>query len=138
MTFMRMLRKTFSREQAEELGLRLRTRAEALEISGTALAQALGSSQPRISRLFGGHFSRRTPLLERVCAHLGVNSRAVASPASQLSGLPPALRKALALTWDGSQEGARELADLIIVASRCSSTSRRRISGARAAASRRR
>lgn len=81
-----------------------------LGITQAELAAATGASQPQISRLLQGKFSRPSKLLEEICLYLerqgvGVTNEAVRANDDLIS--------ALSNTWDGSASHAKALALVI-------------------------
>ena len=112
----------FTRLEATALGARLRNCADASDTTGVELAETLGSSQSRISRIFDGQFARESTLVKALCAYLRVDAAATPPPAPTLTQLPTPLRRALETAWDGSDQGARALAALLTAAIQVRST----------------
>lgn len=109
---------SFSRVQAEQIARALSSELQGSTCTQIELARKMSTSQPRISRLLSGQFSRRTLLLERLCAYLDVNLDALAGQSVERSlyaidEIPAPLRSALADAWDGSPEMATSIAKLL-------------------------
>lgn len=79
-------------------------------ITQAQIAADLGASQPQVSRILGGEFSRAGRLAEEVCLYVerltgGVTAEAVKSNDELIN--------ALATTWDGSGAHAKALSMVI-------------------------
>lgn len=79
-------------------------------ITQAQIAADLGASQPQVSRILGGEFSRAGRLAEEVCLYVerltgGVTPEAVKSNDELIN--------ALAITWDGSGAHAKALSMVI-------------------------
>lgn len=79
-------------------------------ITQADLAAATGASQPQISRLLQGKFSRPSRLLEEVCLYVERQEVGVTNDAVRASD---ELISALSTTWDGSAAHAKALALVI-------------------------
>lgn len=79
-------------------------------ISQSAIAQAVGASQPQVSRILGGKGLRRSRLLEEVCLYV---ERHVGGVTPDMVRQNDELIGALTAVWDGSGTHARSLATVI-------------------------
>lgn len=80
------------------------------QISQTAIAEAIGASQPQVSRILSGQGLRRSRLLEEVCLYV---ERHVGGVTPEMVRENEELISALAAVWDGSTQHARALATVI-------------------------
>lgn len=79
-------------------------------ISQSAIAKAVGASQPQVSRILSGHGLRRSRLLEEVCLYV---ERNVGGVTPEMVRQNDELISALARVWDGSATHARALSTVI-------------------------
>jgi transcriptional regulator with XRE-family HTH domain len=79
-------------------------------ISQSDLAAATGASQPQVSRLLQGKFSRPSKLLEELCLYVERQGGGVTNDAVRAND---ELIAALSTTWDGSASHAKALALVI-------------------------
>lgn len=92
-------------------------------ITQIALAEELGVSQSQISRVLSGKSSKRSKLLAKICNYAFKPPPAAAAEAVRQN---EELIKALAETWDGTQEHAQALATVIRSLGGLSSPAQRR------------
>lgn len=79
-------------------------------ITQITLAEELGVSQSQVSRVLSGKSSKRSKLLARICNYAFKPPPPAAAEAVKQN---EELIKALAETWDGTQEHAQALATVI-------------------------
>lgn len=73
-------------------------------------ADAIGASQPQVSRILAGHISRPSRLFAEICRYVKTTSEGVTLDAVREND---DLIAALAVTWDGSARHAAALAAVI-------------------------
>lgn len=79
-------------------------------ISQTAIAEAVGASQPQVSRILSGQGIRRSRLLEEVCLYV---ERHVGGVTPEMVRENGELISAVAAVWDGSAAHAKALGTVI-------------------------
>lgn len=86
-------------------------RAEALRrgISQTEIARSTGISQPQISRILGGKFTRKSTKVIQLCKFLGVDESPVPSDRTPSEKLG----KAVLAIWDGTPEHEEAIVHLL-------------------------
>lgn len=89
---------------------RARTVCRERGITQAQIAADLGASQPQVSRILGGEFSRAGRLAEEVCLYVERLTGGVTPEAVKRND---ELINALAVTWDGSGAHARALSMVI-------------------------
>ena len=90
--------------------LRIANNARAIGVTQNQIAEAIGASQPQVSRILSGHISRPSVIFKKICRYVqtekdGVTLNAVKENEELIS--------ALAATWDGSARHATALAAVI-------------------------
>ncbi|RTL25414.1 MAG: XRE family transcriptional regulator [Burkholderiales bacterium] len=79
-------------------------------ITQAEVASATGASQPQVSRLLQGKFTRPSKLLEEICLYVERQEKGVTGDAVRAND---ELISALSTTWDGSASHAKALALVI-------------------------
>lgn len=80
------------------------------KITQAEIADALGASQPQVSRILAGRGLRHSRLYEEVCLYV---ERLAGGVTSEMVCANNDLISALAATWDGSASHAKALATVI-------------------------
>lgn len=91
---------------------RLREALGRLSITQMQLSKATGVSQGQISRVLAGTGRRPSKAFQAVCNYVFIRSSST-FPQTQAKPLPAALRQAIALVWDGSEEHAEAIGGVI-------------------------
>lgn len=84
--------------------------ARARGITQNQIAEAIGASQPQVSRILSGHISRPSMTFKKICRYVQTETEGVTLKAVRDN---EELISALAATWDGSAHHATALAAVI-------------------------
>lgn len=94
----------------QRLALKLAPRFKGAGVTQSELARAVGASQSQVSRILAGRIVRHTRLLDRICIYA---SRRLNCGRHTDARRNSELMSALAEVWDGSDQHAHALAQVI-------------------------
>lgn len=102
---------------------RLVATLDMLGVTQSQLSRATGVSQGQVSRILAGTGRRPSKAFQSLCRYAFSRSPS-ALPKGEARPLPAALRQAIALVWDGSEEHAVAIGEVIrsLEGLRCLST----------------
>lgn len=105
---------------------RLVATLDKLGITQSQLSRVTGVSQGQVSRILAGTGRRPSKAFQTLC-HYAFSRSPSTLPKTEAKPLPAALRQAIALVWDGSEEHAVAIGGVIrsLGAFRCPPTEKR-------------
>lgn len=93
----------------QESGLVLAQHARALNLSQSQIAKAIGIDQSQVSRIFDGRVKKPSNTMMKISEYLELKKSDICSTITHNQPL----MEALVLTWDGTEEHAQALAEII-------------------------
>ncbi|WP_217450862.1 helix-turn-helix domain-containing protein [Vogesella oryzae] len=94
----------------KQLALALAPQFKSAGLTQDEIAYAIGASQSQVSRVLSGHIKHRTKLFEKLCIYAKNQLPHIEKPDVRANS---ELMSALAEVWDGTEDHAQALAQVI-------------------------